>query len=228
MNVAIIVAAGTGSRFGGDIPKIFLELNGIPVIVRTISKFQDSNEIHSIVVVASDSHLERVKDLVLVHGLNKVCSVVTGGDSRSASVGRGVEAVESMGAKLLVVHDGARPLVSIKDIEATIKAASATGAALLVAPVTDTMKEVRDGKVIRTVDRRMLRRAVTPQVFNQEILLAALAMGPADESVTDEALLVEMAGFEIAVVEGDVSNIKITHQADLAVAEALLEKEIAG
>ena len=225
MNVAVIVAAGSGTRFGGDTPKIFIDLKGIPVIVRTIRKFEQCAMIDSIVVVVSDSYIEETKNLVSIHDLKKVSAVVGGKDSRSGSVRSGIEAISSSELKFIAIHDGARPLVKISDIEATMRGASVTGAAVLAVPVTDTVKEVKEGKVVKTIDRNVLRRAVTPQVFNHEILLAAMAMAPADDSVTDESILAEMAGFQVAVVDGDLSNIKITHPSDIVVAEALIEKE---
>jgi len=227
MNVALIVAAGSGNRFGGDTPKIFLALDGVPVIVRAVRKFEACEMVDSIIVVVAEPYLETMKRMVSEYGLRKVNALAVGADSRSGSVRNGIALLDASETKLVVIHDGARPLVKVADIEATIRAAAITGAAVLTVPVTDTVKEVRAGKVVRTIDRESLRRAVTPQVFNHEILLAALAAGSADKTVTDESLLVESSGFDVAVVEGDVSNIKITHQADMAVAEALLEKEIA-
>lgn len=226
MNVAVIVAAGSGTRFGGDVPKIFLALKGVPVLVRTIQKFEDCAMIDSIVVVVSDSFIDETKRIISEYGLKKVTAVVGGRGSRSGSVRSGIDAISpSSELRFVAIHDGARPLVSVADIEATIRGASATGAAVLTVPVTDTVKEVRDGKVVRTVDRNSLRRAVTPQVFNHEILITAMGAGPSDDSVTDESVLAEMAGFEVAVVEGSPSNIKITHPSDMIVAEALIEKE---
>lgn len=225
MNVAVIVAAGSGTRFGGDTPKIFLTLKGVPVLARTIRKFEDCQMIDSIVVVVAEQFIDQTKQMISDYGLTKVSAVVAGRGSRSGSVRSGIAAVSSSDLRLVAIHDGARPLVSVADIEATIRGASVTGAAVLTVPVTDTVKEVREGKVIRTVDRNALRRAVTPQVFNHEILITAMGAGPADDSVTDESVLAEFAGFEVAVVEGSPTNIKITHPADMIVAEALIEKE---
>jgi 2-C-methyl-D-erythritol 4-phosphate cytidylyltransferase len=225
MNVAVIVAAGSGTRFGGDTPKIFLTLKGVPVLARTIRKFEDCKMIDSIVVVVAEQFIDQTKQMISDYGRAKVSAVVAGRGSRSGSVRSRIAAVSSSDLRLVAIHDGARPLVSVADIEATIKGASVTGAAVLTVPVTDTVKEVREGKVIRTVDRNALRRAVTPQVFNHEILITAMGAGPADDSVTDESVLAEVAGFEVAVVEGSPTNIKITHPADMIVAEALIEKE---
>lgn len=226
MNVAVIVAAGSGTRFGGDTPKIFLDLKGIPVIVRSILAFEVCAGVESIAVVVSPRYVERMKEIVTEFGLRKVAAVVGGADSRSGSVRNGVAALDASKTKLVLIHDGARPLVTVTDIEATMKMATVTGAAVLTVPVTDTVKEVRGGKIVRTVDRDILRRAVTPQVFNLEILLAAIASAPDDESITDESLLVERAGFEVAAVEGDLSNIKITHPSDMVMAEALMGAEV--
>jgi len=179
MNVAVIVAAGSGTRFGGDTPKIFLTLKGVPVLARTIRKFEDCQMIDSIVVVVAEQFIDQTKQMISDYGLTKVSAVVAGRGSRSGSVRSGIAAVSSSDLRLVAIHDGARPLVSVADIEATIRGASVTGAAVLTVPVTDTVKEVREGKVIRTVDRNALRRAVTPQVFNHEILITAMGAGPA-------------------------------------------------
>jgi 2-C-methyl-D-erythritol 4-phosphate cytidylyltransferase len=135
----------------------------------------------------------------------------------------GLNAIESERCEIVAVHDGARPLVSVEEISATIEKAKETGAACLVAAVTDTIKEVADGKIIGTIDRSKLRRALTPQCFRYEILKRAFAENEISEIVTDECFLVERLGYEIATVEGSAQNIKITLKEDFVFAEHLLK-----
>ena len=213
---AIIVAAGSGSRFKSDTPKQFLEINGMPVIVHTIERFQAAPSVDSIVLVlASDQKLD-------TSAFSKVTNVVAGGTTRAESVRNGLNAV---GSDFVAVHDGARPLVTVDEIERTIAKANETGAACLVAPVTDTIKSIRGGDIADTLDREKLRRALTPQAFRTDILRKAFENIDFNDSVTDECYLVEKLGHPIAIVEGSSRNIKITHPEDLLLAEALLKLE---
>lgn len=218
---AIIVAAGSGSRFNSDTPKQFLEIGGKAVIEHTIRRFVDSPSVDEIVLVLSDDRIagfDRSK-------FAKVTAVVAGGNTRAESVANGIAAV-SYDCGLIAVHDGARPLVSIDEIERTIDAAKACGAACLVAPVTDTIKLIQKNEVMATLDRTKLRRALTPQVFEKELLLKAFEGVYFDESITDECYLVEKLGHQIAIVEGSPRNIKITHREDLTLAEAFLREDV--
>ena len=137
----------------------------------------------------------------------------------------GFGAIDPEKCRVVAVHDGARPLVSIEEIAATIEKAREKGAACLVAKVTDTIKEVRGGKLFGTIDRENLRRALTPQAFRFEILQAAFAPENFDATATDECFLVEKLDCEIAFVDGSAMNIKITTREDLAFAEILLETD---
>ena len=217
---AIIVAAGSGSRFNSDTPKQFLEINGKAVIGHTIDRFIAAPSINEIVVVLGADRVDGFDR----SGFAKVSAVVAGGNTRAESVAAGIAAV-SNDTELIAVHDGARPLVSIDEIDRTIAAAKTTGAACLVAPVTDTIKSIRDNEIAATLDRTKLRRALTPQVFKKELLLMAFEGIPFDESITDECYLVERLGHPITIVEGSARNIKITHPDDILIAEALLNTE---
>ena len=219
---AIIVAAGSGSRFGSDTPKQFLEINGKPVITHTVERFQAAPSVDSIVVVLAG---ERVGEFD-PSPYNKITSVVAGGTSRAASVLNGIDALEE-DTELVAVHDGARPLVTVEEIESTIAKAKETGAACLVAPATDTIKSIRGGEIAATLDRDKLRRALTPQTFKIEVLKAAFDNADL-VAATDECYLVEKLGHPIAIVEGSPRNIKITHREDLILAEALMGGERRG
>ncbi len=208
---AIIVAAGSGSRFKSDIPKQFLEISGKPVIVHTIERFESAPSVDSIVLVLASSF-----DFSIY---SKVVKIVAGGLTRAGSVRNGLNAVDT---EIVAVHDGARPLVTVDEIERTIAKAKETGAACLVAPVTDTIKSIGGGEIADTLDRDKLRRALTPQAFKAELLRKAFENVEINESITDECYLVEKLGHPIAIVEGSSRNIKITHPGDLVLAEALL------
>lgn len=218
MNTAIIVAAGSGTRFGSEIPKQFLEINGKPVVVHAMERFASSDLIDEIVLVVPPAEIKRFEGK---H--DKLAKVVAGGRTRAESVRSGLEAI-NVETGIVAVHDGARPLVSVKEIDRVINAAIENGAACLVGCVTDTIKEFDSGLVTGTLDRRGLRRALTPQAFRAEILHEAFAALEATEQITDECSLVERLGHEIAAVEGSPRNIKITHPDDLIIAAALLNK----
>ncbi|HKP71254.1 MAG TPA: 2-C-methyl-D-erythritol 4-phosphate cytidylyltransferase [Pyrinomonadaceae bacterium] len=215
---AIIVAAGTGSRFKSTTPKQFLELAGKPVVAHAIDRFQSAESIDSIVVVLPE---DRVSDFH--HSAAKLFAVVSGGATRAESVMHGLDAVGD--AEIVAVHDGARPFVSSDEIDRTVAKAKETGAACLVAIVTDTIKTVRGGEIADTLDRDKLRRALTPQVFRKEVLRRAFDLGDFSDAVTDECYLVEKLGHPIAIVEGSANNIKITHPDDLAFAAMLAKSK---
>ena len=224
MNTAIIVAAGSGKRFESDTPKQFLELLGKPVIFHTIGRFAGSSSIDKIVVVLAADRIDWFEQASQKYSISKPIQTVEGGKSRAESVKNGFRAVAG-DTEYVAVHDAARPLVSVQEIERTIEGAHETGAACLTSPVIDTIKKVKGKRITGTVDRTSLRRAVTPQIFRYEILREALSDSKLDESVTDECYLVEMIGGEIAFVEGSSRNIKITVRDDLIIAEALLRAE---
>ena len=223
--VAIIVAAGSGNRFGSKTPKQFLELAGKPVIFHTLKRFDDSPSIDRIVLVLPPPSTNGFLEQAAKHNLQKLKSVVAGGATRIESVWNGFKTINSNEAQIVAVHDGARPLVTIAEIERTIKKAQETGAACLVAPVTDTIKEIAsDGKILRTINRNLLRRALTPQCFSYELLRRAFSeTDVSNEQSTDESLLIEKLGQRVSIVEGSSRNIKITVPEDLIVAESLLK-----
>ena len=224
MNTAIIVAAGKGKRFGAKKPKQFLEIAGKPIIIHTLECFESCSVIDETILVLPVEEIENFRQLAEKFNLKKLVKIVSGGDTRAASVLNGLNAVDSLKTEIVAVHDGARPLVSNEEITDTIKKAKETGAACLVAPVTDTIKEISAGKIVRTIYRAHLRRALTPQCFRYEILKRAFAEIDFNESVTDECFLVEKLGIEISIVEGSARNVKITHKEDLAIAEIFLRE----
>lgn len=222
MNIAIIVAAGSGSRFAADKPKQFTELLGKPLIIHTLERFEACPAVDQIVLVVSEAGREEFKIQDSKFKISKLKEVVTGAATRAESVRNGLDAIAGAGDDVVAVHDGARPLVTPEEIDAVIAKAAETGAACLVAPVDDTIKSV-DGDVINfTVDRARLRRALTPQAFRHDILKRAFDGADLGEAVSDECYLVEKLGVPIAAVEGSPRNIKVTRQEDLVFAEAIL------
>jgi 2-C-methyl-D-erythritol 4-phosphate cytidylyltransferase len=229
MNVAIVVAAGKGTRLGGNRPKQFLELDGIPVIIHTLRQFERCREINEVVIVlpaplteeSADTFLSFVKEF----GLTKPRQAVAGGATRAQSVQRGLAAIAE--AEVVAVHDGVRPFVTPEEIDQVVAATRVTGAAVLVASVADTIKEIEGDRVLRTLPRSSLRRALTPQCFRFDILKRAYQqltqVEAEDFEVTDDSLLVERLGVEIVAVEGSARNIKITQEEDLVLAEAILK-----
>ena len=224
MNIAIIAAAGAGARMASDRPKQFLLLAGTPIIFHTLKPFEECDSVHEVIVVLPAEESAGFLSLVGKRGLRKVARVVPGGATRADSVKRGLNAIRAATAEIVVVHDGVRPFVTVEEIEQTIAAAQADGAAILAAPVTDTIKQIAGPAVTKTLDRNTLRRALTPQCFRYELLRQAYQQADVnDPFLTDESALVERLGHPVTVVEGSSRNIKITTAEDLVVAEALLK-----
>jgi len=223
MNVAIIVAAGSGSRIGSDKPKQFLEIHGKPIIIHTLERFASCDAVDGIVLVLPSDDVESFWETANRFSIKKITKIVAGGNTRAESVRNGLIAVSEQ-TEIVAVHDGARPLISLIEITRTIASAEKNGAACLVASVTDTIKEIADEKIVRTVDRSRLRRALTPQAFRLDILKKAFENADLSEAITDECYLVEKLGFQIACVKGSPLNIKVTNPEDLILAELFLNK----
>jgi 2-C-methyl-D-erythritol 4-phosphate cytidylyltransferase len=221
MNTAIIVAAGSGQRIGGSTPKQFLEFAGKPVIIHTLEKFEACRCIDSIILVLSSEGQRRFEEQDLGGSFSKLQQVVCGADTRAGAVWNALRSIEASPRDLIGIHDGVRPFVSSHEISEVFTKAAATGAACLVAEVTDTIKAIYEGEITATVDRSALRRALTPQVFRYDIIRRAFENnGSLSDAVTDECYLVEQLGIKIAVVEGSSRNLKITRPEDLIIAEA--------
>jgi 2-C-methyl-D-erythritol 4-phosphate cytidylyltransferase len=217
---AIIVAAGEGQRMGG-VEKVFAPINGRPALARVLDTFQKCKKIDRIVVVMSAKNIGACRKMVEAEGWTKVKDIVPGGKRRQDSVSEGLNQVKD--ADWVVIHDGARPLVTIDLIERGLVAAQETGAAAAAVPVTDTIKEVQDGEIVsRTLRRQNLRAIQTPQVFRNDVIKNAYKSAAGD--VTDDAALAEKAGYRVKLYMGAYANIKITTPDDLAVAEALLQE----
>jgi len=218
---AIIAAAGRGRRFGeGD--KLFAPLAGRPVIGHTLMAFEVCRAVGTVVLVLAEENLERGCRLVDAAGFDKVAVICPGGPRRQDSVRLGLEALGQ--CRWVVVHDGARPLVTAALIEAGLAAAAETGAAIAAVPLADTLKEVADdGLITKTLDRGNLWAAQTPQVFDYALLREAHRH--AQVEATDDAALVEALGRRVKVFPGSARNLKVTTTADLALAQALVTQD---
>ena len=216
---AVIPAGGAGLRMGADRPKQFLPLAGAPLLARTVAVFAAMEEISEVVVALPAAHLDEGRRLLA--GIPRL-RLVTGGVTRQESVARGLAALDDR-VDVVLVHDGARPLVSAELVRACIEAAARDGAAVAAVPVADTLKRVEDGRIVATVERDGLWRAQTPQAARLSLLRRAMAA--ADEegfTGTDECSLLERAGVPVTVVPGAESNLKVTRPEDMMIAEAML------
>ena len=224
---AIIVAAGDSLRMGVEDSKQFIPLLGKPAIEYMIGAFQKCILISEIVIVCREQDKDRIKVLAQACGFSKVCAIVEGGDSRAQSVKNGIEAA-SGDCEFFAIHDGARPLVSVDEIERVISAAFEIGAASLGTLVTDTIKTVDDSNIITSTPARSELRAVqTPQVFEKELYRLAIDEARGDLSeFTDDCALIENLGGEVEIVEGSSENIKLTTPIDIVIAESILKNRL--
>ncbi|HEY0372697.1 MAG TPA: 2-C-methyl-D-erythritol 4-phosphate cytidylyltransferase [Thermoanaerobaculia bacterium] len=215
--VVIIPAAGTGSRFGGPLPKQFQSLAGKPLVQHVIERFLLDENVLRVVVPVAQVLLASVKNSERV-------SFVAGGETRQQSVIRGLEEADE--AELIAVHDAARPLFSPAIFHAVIEAAREFGAALPIIPVSDTIHVMNaDATVQQTLDRAMLGAAQTPQCFRAEVLRDILTRAQQDGvENTDEAGLAKHYGYTVRGVPGDPRNLKITVPEDLELAESYLRQ----
>jgi 2-C-methyl-D-erythritol 4-phosphate cytidylyltransferase len=217
----VVVAAGQGSRFGSDLPKQFLPVGGIPVLLRALRPFTSHPEVAHVVVVLAPAQAERPPEF-LAPLVGARLTVVPGGEERADSVAAGLRAL-SPDCEIVLVHDGARPFVDRRVTDTVIAHARAGEGAVAAVRVSDTLKEQApddSSRVSRTVPRDRLWRAQTPQGFPRRMLEEAYAR-PRDSHVTDDASLVEACGAVVRLVPDTSRNLKITTREDLALAEAL-------
>lgn len=220
----VVPAAGSSTRMEGR-DKLMEPLGGQPVILRTLRALSDSPCVEEILVVTREELLIPIADLCRESGLSKVTQILLGGATRLESVYKGVTQV-SPKAKLIAVHDAARPLVSQAVIAQAVAAAQRFPAAAPAVALKDTVKEVEGELVTATPDRAKLRAIQTPQVFDADLLRAALQKAMEDGvDVTDDCAAVERLGAAVCLTAGEERNLKITTPMDLAVAELLLQEE---
>ena len=222
--VAVVPAAGRGLRMGGCVPKQFLAIGGLPLVVHSLRILQAAPSVDAIVLAVPQDDIDYCRaDIVKAHHFDKVTQVVAGGKERQDSVRLALAAVGN-DADIVLVHDAVRPFLTVQMVEDVVKAARATGAAIIALPMRDTVKEVRADRVIQqTVDRKTLWLAQTPQAFRKDWLQEAHRKAQAEGIVaTDDAYLLEWMGRSVTVVEGSGENIKVTRPEDMIIGEAIL------
>lgn len=223
---AIIVAAGQGRRIGGTLPKQFQLIRNKPVLYYTLEKFEKSELIDEVVLVVADDWLHYAsRDIVDGFGFEKIRRIVSGGKERQDSVRHGLQAVDDS-TDYVVIHDAARPFVSVAKINQAIETCAEFGAVVLALPPGDTIKVATNGMVEKTLDRNALWAVQTPQVFKLDIIQKAHTRAREQNIyATDDAALVEEFGYAVKIVEGEATNVKITTPFDLQVAELFLQIE---
>jgi 2-C-methyl-D-erythritol 4-phosphate cytidylyltransferase len=221
---AIICAAGPGKRFGGKRRKQFVDVGGRAAFLRSIELFSNREDVKQILLAIPQEDEEIVK---IRYGANLSLfnvKVLIGGATRFETVNKAIQLLKD-DIELVAIHDAARCCVTAKWVDDVIKTAEKTGAAILACPVTATLKEVKDGVIVKTVDRTTFYEAQTPQVF--EVSLLKKAHDSADKKniakISDDSQLIEALGHKVSIVETNSSNIKITYPADAAIAEAILK-----
>ena len=225
MDLAVILAgAGEGLRMGDLGPKLLMPVGGRPALERVLDSFLEVESVGEIVAVVPKALLKSAQKTIASrpNPRGALLHVVAGGDTRADSVRLGLQALTSA-LPYVAVHDVARVNVSPELIERVLRAARESGAAIPASPLRDSVKEVASGRVVRSVDRGRLHAVQTPQIFSHDILARAHAAAAEERAAaTDDAMLVERIGQEIAVVPGEPSNLKLTEPGDLAMLEALI------
>ena len=220
---AVVPAAGSSSRMGGG-NKLLMMLDGIPVLARTLLALDSAAFVDEIVVAAREEDLIAIADLCRDYGVRKPVKIVRGGEDRLESVLLATLECRD-DAQFLAVHDGARPLADGAFIDSVIAHAYRTNAAAPAVPVKDTIKVARDGVVESTPDRSLLFAVQTPQVFDAQLLCAALQSARVDDvAVTDDCSAVERLGKSVYLTDGSYENIKITTPEDMVLAAAILRR----
>jgi 2-C-methyl-D-erythritol 4-phosphate cytidylyltransferase len=222
----VIPAAGSGSRFGGDVPKQYLQLRGRAVLAHTIQRFLDHSAVTSVVIAVAATERERAEHLVKQEGFARV-RAVDGGATRHESVLNALRSLEAEAPPLVAVHDSVRPFFSDAMFDALLDAADTEGAAVPLLSLTDTIHRVRGEVIVETPDRAQFGLAQTPQCFRFWMLLEAMTRGLEHNVIgTDEGGVVSRYGHRVHVVPGETMNIKITHASDLRLAEELLQRNL--
>jgi 2-C-methyl-D-erythritol 4-phosphate cytidylyltransferase len=223
--VAIIPAAGVGIRMGGETPKQFLSLEGVPIFIHTLRKFTASDAIEEIFLALRGEEMERAARDVDREHFSKPVRLVEGGASRQETVGRALAEV-SADTEIVVVHDAVRPFIELDMIQRVVEAARKDGAAILGIPSVDTVKQVERQTILGTIPRERIVLAQTPQAFRFSLLKEAFERAAADGFYgSDESSLVERLGNTVSVLMGSDRNIKITKPSDLPLARLYIAQE---
>ncbi len=220
----IIAAAGSSRRMGGR-DKLWTPLAGRMTLARTIDVFEASPVIDKIVLVPNSERIDDATRLCQQEGWSKITSIVEGGMRRQDSVRGGLDSLDTLmpTTQWVMIHDGARPLVTLDILEAGLKMAQECDAAIAAVPVKDTIKQVEQGWITSTLDRSQLWAIQTPQVFSFPLIYHAYQTASIQQEFMDDAALLEHLGKRVAIFKGSYRNIKITTQEDLLIAEALIK-----
>ena len=221
---AIIPAAGSGTRYSSEKNKLFEDLAGMPVIVHTLKKISAVKEINNIIICTSTDLISEIQQLVREYNILKVESIILGGKTRQESVSLGLQEVQKISPEFVLIHDGARPLISEEIIKNSIDTAVEKGASVVAVPAKDTIKKVniRTRQIIETLKRDDLWNIQTPQVFKFKEILEAHDLFKGHD-FTDDAALLEELKIPVNVVMGSYKNIKITTEEDLKIARILID-----
>ena len=223
----IFPAAGRGKRMQAGMNKVFMELSGIPILVRTLLRFSDCSQVDNLVGGVGEGEVQFVKGILKRIPSLKPWQVVAGGSERQYSVWNGIQSIENPSDDdIILVHDAARPLISTEVIQETIKTAREKGGAIAAVPAKNTIKICNEKQeVVETPDRSTLWEVQTPQGFRRDILVRANELAVKDGFLgTDDASLVERCGYPVYIVNSDYRNIKITTPEDIVVAKAFLHE----
>ncbi len=221
--VAVVIpAAGAGKRFGGEVRKPFAKIDNRPVFIRSIELFVNRPDVQQVILAVAPADYDVVKEKYAANLMFMGITLAKGGSERHQSVRAALDAVAD-DAELICVHDAVRPCVLPGWIDKVFAKAEQTGAAILAAPLTGTIKRGADGRIVETVPREGLYEAQTPQVFRKALLIEAYADLPEDFHPTDDAQVVERTGQPVAIVEADRRNLKITTGGDMTLAAAILK-----
>ena len=221
---AIVPAAGSGERLGLRTGKPFVRLAGKPIIIHTLKALSSCGSIYGVIVASAAQSVRRMKLLVRRYRLRKVIGVVAGGRTRAESVRNCLKRLPR-GCRIVVIHDGARPLIDAGTIDKAVGLAARCGGCIVAVPENDTVKEASPALAVkRTLDRSRIFRAQTPQVFRRGLIVKAYdsAFASGAPKATDDSALVEKVGGSVRILKGSYRNIKITTIEDLMMAEALL------
>lgn len=221
---AVIVAGGSGLRMGASMPKQFLPVRGVPILMRAMARFRQFDAAMNIILVLPESQQQLWRELCREHRFAVQHTVVGGGATRFESSRNGLAAIPAGSRGLVAIHDGVRPFVSLDTIERCFAAAAEHGAAIPVMPVVDTLRYVGAEGEARNVLRSDFRVVQTPQVFSIDVARQAFQQ-PYCDAFTDDASVVERAGQHVCMVEGNRENVKITTPFDLVVADALARED---
>lgn len=217
----IITAGGKGTRMGSAVPKQFLPIGGIPVLMRTINRFRAYSDKLNLILVLPESQIDYWKNLCKTYGFDVPCQIVCGGKTRFHSIYNGLQAIPDQAEGIVGIHDGVRPFPSVKVITQCYETARSAKAVIPVMPVVETLRYLPEHRNVPRSDYRLVQ---TPQCFNISLLKKAYRQ-PYNQDFTDDASVVEAYGEKITLIDGNRENIKLTTPFDMEIAELFAKKD---